>query len=236
MTCQNYRPFEWGLRQYRYRIHTDFCVCQNYRPFEWGLRHFIFWGYECCKLSELPSIWMRTTTSSLPFEVISKRCQNYRPFELGLRHDTPMSFSHDVEVRITVHLNEDYDVIRSLYYLFLTGQNYRPFEWGLRLSKGSLWGWNKSASELPSIWMRTTTLIFILSDQIFDVRITVHLNEDYDKWHFDFSYFNLKSELPSIWMRTTTVFSVCTFSYKNSQNYRPFEWGLRQIFQCLLQQ
>ena len=145
---------------------------------------------------------MRTTTASFWQLARLTTGQNYRPFEWGLRLWFKPIRPNAIAVRITVHLNEDYDTISFLQLAMPTtselpsiwmrtttlvlplrsmisrGQNYRPFEWGLRLLS---FGFSLpvTLSELPSIWMRTTT---------FCVQTTVPS----------------VSELPSIWMRTTT--------------------------------
>ena len=156
-------------------------------------------------MSELPSIWMRTTTANLPL----------------LR-----TFDH---VRITVHLNEDYDINQLSNPTIEKGQNYRPFEWGLRLFR--------DISPVHSFWVRITVHLNedydihpLLKEQTTSVRITVHLNEDYDLTFTHLKCSIAWSELPSIWMRTTTKTSPGIDDTHNRQNYRPFEWGLRPLF------
>ena len=121
-------------------------------------------------MSELPSIWMRTTTPTFfPCLLWLERCQNYRPFEWGLRHSKGICTLFLEIVRITVHLNEDYDTL-------IQNATLHPY-------------W----SELPSIWMRTTTSYSTFFWKRKQVRITVHLNEDYDDYFY--SPRNVKSDV-----------------------------------------
>ena len=147
---------------------------------------------------------MRTTTFFCSFRR-SILCQNYRPFEWGLRHTLyslyPLPFGVRITVhlnedydkfflyfpyitivRITVHLNEDYDDISLFLKLINQGQNYRPFEWGLRLDLNCSTSCSVDCQNYrPFEWGLRQIIIL---------------------YHF----LNHKSELPSIWMRTTTSF------------------------------
>ena len=132
-TGQNYRPFEWGLRLWFKPIRPNAIAVRITVHLNEDYDTISFLQLAMPTTSELPSIWMRTTTLVLPLRSMISRGQNYRPFEWGLRHQTIQSSSSSFPVRITVHLNEDYDSLT----LPTIGQ--RP------------------TSELPSIWMRTTT-------------------------------------------------------------------------------
>ena len=192
--------------------------------------------------------------------------QNYRPFEWGLRQIRLYVRPRIKGVRITVHLNEDYDlldryvgyhydIVRITVHLNEDYDIDCPFvSCRIPLSElPSIWMTSRGPSELPSIWMRTTTKSSVVWTSTVVVRITVHLNEDYDKireiatstpkgselpsiWMrtttftlSGISYRMPSSELPSIWMRTTTIYFSFSSSSSSSQNYRPFEWGLRQL-------